>query len=200
MTRHIQECRDAGRKGKEYTNRGHVVTKPLPPTSLDTEPPILHTPLKKIVLIFSSQFFFLMSFSYYFFLFLPPLAHPGPDCLLSPRAPPDAQRQPGLRYGYTHKPSRGASKRTLRLRSPRESNARPQAQRARAARCAVNNTAPGRQPAATVPSRRSSDWRPGPTRLHFNSAPRGVQKQPGLGTPAGETPRTSKPRPATRAR
>jgi hypothetical protein len=43
-------------------------------------------------------------------------------------------------------------------------------QRARAARCAVNNTAPGRQPAATVPSRRSSDWRPGPTRLHLNSA------------------------------
>jgi hypothetical protein len=40
-----------------------------------------------------------------------------------------------------------------------------QAQRARAARCAVNNTAPGRQPAATVPSRRSSDWRPGPERL-----------------------------------
>jgi hypothetical protein len=74
----------------------------------------------------------------------------------------------------------------------------PQAQRARAARCAVNNTAPGIQPAATVPSRRSSDWRPGPTRLYFNSAPRGVQQQPGLGTTVGETPRTSKPRPATR--
>jgi hypothetical protein len=52
-----------------------------------------------------------------------------------------------------------------------ESNARPQAQRTRAPRCAANNVAPGGQPAVTVPSRRGSDWRPGPTCLHFNSAP-----------------------------
>ncbi len=31
-----------------------------------------------------------------------------------------------------------------------------------------------------------TSWRPGPTRLHFNSAPRGVQQQPGLGTPVGD--------------
>jgi len=40
-----------------------------------------------------------------------------------------------------------------------------QAQRARAARCAVNNSAPGRHPATTAPRRKSSEWRPGPTRL-----------------------------------
>ncbi len=48
--------------------------------------------------------------------------------------------------------------------------------------------------------RRGSDWRFGPTRSHVNSAPRGAQQQLGPGTPVGETPRTSKPRPVTRAR
>ncbi len=77
---------------------------------------------------------------------------------------------------------------------------RPQAQRAGAARCAANNAAPGKQPAVTVPSRRGSDWRPGPICLPFNSAPRGAQQQLGLGAPVGETSQTSKPRPATCSR
>jgi hypothetical protein len=49
-----------------------------------------------------------------------------------------------------------------------------QAQRARAARCAANNSAPVGQSAVTVSSRRDSDWRPGPIRLPFTRAPSGA--------------------------
>jgi hypothetical protein len=127
-----------------------------------------------------------------------PPAHLGPGCRSAitsrPSRRPATTRPPLWMHAQTHAAAGPENELDLRLRLLGEYNARPQAQRARAARCAANNAAPGGQPAVTVPSRRGSDWRPGPICLPFNSAPRGAQQQLGLGAPVGETSRTSKPR------
>ena len=136
---------------------------------------------------------------------LSPLPSPGPPrsrmyAFISrpSRLYTGAQQQPGHRYGRTHRPSRRVRVRTLRLRSPGESIARPQAQRARTARCAATIAAP-QVDSPQLLSQALEAQTGAPDRLARPlTVPPGAHSSSSVSVHAPV--RTSKPRPATRAR
>jgi hypothetical protein len=114
--------------------------------------------------------------------------------------PPGGRRTPTGGGPRGQRPVPSVTHATLRVSRAAGAGRLMRALSCRADRLTVHCSPPPPSAAATVSCRKSSDWRHEPTRPHFISAPRGVQQQPGLGTPVGETLRTSKPRPAVRAR